>query len=204
MAKEMPGRLVALSASAVAVIYLAGLASTQSTADGVSVASAGAGAAIVATPDVALTSTAVAPTSTAILAAAAAPTATASISSTAVRTTAASPTTATSSTTVATAAPATTGTYANGTYSGAGTSRFGNVNVSVTIAGGKIANVQITSVTTKYPASRIASLPGLAVQSQTANVNAVTGATSSSQAFKQAAQQALTQALAANSTTAVG
>ncbi len=65
---------------------------------------------------------------------------------------------------------------------------------------------QITSVTTKYPASRIASLPGQVVQNQTANVNLVTGATSSSQAFKQAVQQALAQAqaLAASSTAAAG
>jgi uncharacterized protein with FMN-binding domain len=34
------------------------------------------------------------------------------------------------------------------------------------------------------------------MQSQTANVNVVTGATSSSQAFKQAVQQALAKALA--------
>jgi uncharacterized protein with FMN-binding domain len=38
------------------------------------------------------------------------------------------------------------------------------------------------------------------VQTQTANVNVVSGATYSSQAFKQAVQQALAQALAANST----
>jgi len=70
------------------------------------------------------------------------------------------------------------------------------VNVSVTIAADRISNVQITSVTTKYPASRIASLPAQVMQSQTASVNVVTGATSSSQAFKQAVQQALAQALA--------
>jgi major membrane immunogen (membrane-anchored lipoprotein) len=40
------------------------------------------------------------------------------------------------------------------------------------------------------------------MQNQTANVNVVTGATYSSQAFKQAVQQALAQALAANSTAA--
>ncbi len=39
---------------------------------------------------------------------------------------------------------------------------------------------------------------------QSANVNTVTGATYSSQAFKQAVQQALTQAAAANSTATTG
>jgi uncharacterized protein with FMN-binding domain len=138
MAKKMPGRLVALSASAVAVIYLAGLGSTQPIVTGAAVASA-------------------------------APIAVA--------------------TTVAS-----TNAYADGTYSGTGTSRFGNVNVSVNIAGGQISNVQITSVTTSYPASRIASLPGQVVRNQTASVNVVSGATYSSQAFKQAVQQALAQA----------
>jgi len=138
MAKKMPGRLVALSASAVAVIYLAGLGSTQTIAASTAVASA-------------------------------APIA------------------------VATSV-ATTAAYADGTYTGTGTSRFGNVNVAVTIAAGQISNVQITSVTTSYPASRITSLPGQVVKNQTANVNVVSGATYSSQAFKQAVQQALAQA----------
>jgi uncharacterized protein with FMN-binding domain len=159
MAKKMPGRLVALSASAVAVIYLTGLVSTQPAADSVAVASAGSASAVVATPAVSPT---IVPT------------------------------------TVATAIPgAPTGTtYANGTYSGGGTSRFGKVNVSVTIAAGRISNVQITSVTTKYPAARIASLPALVMQGQTANVNVVTGATYSSEAFKQAVQHALALAVA--------
>lgn len=167
MAKKMPGRLVALSASAVAVIYLTGLVSTQPAADSATVAAAGPVSSLVAIASPTLTSTPFVVT--------------------------AAPATATTS---ATATPASKSTYVNGTYSGSGTSRFGNVNVSVTIAADRISNVQITSVTTKYPASRIASLPALVMQSQTANVNVVTGATSSSQAFKQAVQQALAQALA--------
>jgi uncharacterized protein with FMN-binding domain len=70
------------------------------------------------------------------------------------------------------------------------------VTVSDSLSGGKIANVQITSATTKYPVSRIASLPGLVVQGQTASVSSITGATYSSQAFKQAVQLALAQAAA--------
>jgi hypothetical protein len=41
MAKKMPARLVALSASAVAIIYLGGLVSTQPASDNVAVAAAG-------------------------------------------------------------------------------------------------------------------------------------------------------------------
>jgi uncharacterized protein with FMN-binding domain len=69
----------------------------------------------------------------------------------------------------------------------------------VSVAGGKISTVQITKVTTSYPVSRIASLPAQVTQNQTASINSITGATYSSQAFKQAVQQALTQAQAAMS-----
>ena len=51
-------------------------------------------------------------------------------------------------------------------------------------------------MTTSYPVSRIASLPSAVVKAQSANVNVISGATYSSQAFKQAVQQALTQASA--------
>jgi uncharacterized protein with FMN-binding domain len=69
--------------------------------------------------------------------------------------------------------------------------------VTVTVQGGRITNVQITAVNTEYPVSRIASLPSMVVKGQTANVNVVSGATYSSQAFKQAVQQALAQAATA-------
>jgi uncharacterized protein with FMN-binding domain len=160
MAKRMPRRLVALSASAVASIYAAGLLSTQSAADVASAAPI--------TPTMSSTGVAASSAATTLPVVGA----------------------------TARAGTASTTTYADGTYSGTGTSRFGNVSVSVTVAGGAMSNVQITRVTTSYPVSRIASLPAQVVQKQTANVNIVTGATYSSQAFEQAVQQALTQALA--------
>jgi len=181
MAKKMPGRLVALSAATVATVYLAGLLSTQPAANSVAAAAAGA-----STPSSSLSSTAADPTGTSIVVVGAS--------------TSAAPTPSSTSAPAATAA--TRSTYASGTYSGTGTSRFGNVTVSATISGGKITNVQITRVTTSFPVSRIASLPAQVIQNQTANVNVVTGATYSSQAFKQAVQQALAQALAANPTAA--
>jgi uncharacterized protein with FMN-binding domain len=167
--KKASGRLVALSASAVATIYLAGLLSTQPAA--VSVAAAAAA------PVTAISSSATGATSPTVVVGASSTPSTASTPS---------------------------GTYADGTYSGTGTSRFGNVSVSVTIAAGNISNVQISGVSTSFPASRIASLPAQVVASQSANVNVVTGATYSSTAFKNAVQQALTQALATNSTTSTG
>jgi uncharacterized protein with FMN-binding domain len=90
-----------------------------------------------------------------------------------------------------------TASYRDGTYAGAGTSRFGNVEVAVTVQGGRIANVALTRVTTKYPASRIAALPGQVVSRQSAQVDNVSGATASAQAFRTAVQQALGKAVAA-------
>jgi uncharacterized protein with FMN-binding domain len=86
--------------------------------------------------------------------------------------------------------------YRDGTYSGTGTSRRGNVTVSLTVAGGKISNVSITSVTTQYPVSRIAALPGQVVSRQSGQVDNVSGATYSAQAFRIAVQAALAAASA--------
>jgi uncharacterized protein with FMN-binding domain len=168
MARKMPARLVALSASAVAAIYVAGLVSTQ-------------------------------PAAATVAAAAAAPLAGASNTASNTATTPAVVVGASATSTSTSASPAAA--YADGAYSGTGTSRFGNVSVSVTISGGKLTNVQITKVTTSFPESRIASLPAAVVASQSANVNVVSGATYSSQAFKQAVQQALAQAAATTTTT---
>jgi uncharacterized protein with FMN-binding domain len=176
MPKKLPGRLVALSASAVATIYAVGVLSTHSAAESLAMA-----ADSIATPDDALSVIAANPTSTPDVVVGASATATA---------------TPTSSTATSTAS------YADGTYSGTATSRFGSVTVAVTTAGGAITNVQITKVSTTFPVSQIASLPAHVVQNQSDDVNAVTGATYSSQAFKQAVQQALDQALAANAATA--
>ena len=86
--------------------------------------------------------------------------------------------------------------YRDGTYSGTGTSRRGNVTVSVTVTSGKISNVSITSVTTQYPVSRIAALPGQVVSRQSGQVDNVSGATYSAQAFRIAVQAALAAASA--------
>src|ERR1051326_5319676 len=84
--------------------------------------------------------------------------------------------------------------YTNGTYPGTGTSRRGNVSVSVTIANGRITAVDLTRVATEYPASAIASLPAQVVAKQSAQLNGTSGATYSAQAFRGAVQAALQQA----------
>src|SRR6516165_10059325 len=87
--------------------------------------------------------------------------------------------------------------YKDGTYTGTGTSRRGDVTVSVTISGGRITAVNLTRVATEYPASAISSLPAQVVAKQSAQVNGVSGATYSAQAFRGAVQAALQQATAA-------
>jgi uncharacterized protein with FMN-binding domain len=115
--------------------------------------------------------------------------------------------TGSSTTPAATAAPTATATtamatapnvspYADGTYAGTGTSRRGNVSVSVTVASGKISNVTLTGVTTEYPVARIAGLPAQVVSRQSAQVDSVSGATYSAQAFRLAVQAALARASA--------
>lgn len=91
--------------------------------------------------------------------------------------------------------------YKDGEYTGAVTDAFyGNVQVKAVVKNGKIADVQFLS----YPNDRRNSIeinsqamPLLtqeAVQSQNANVDIVTGATATSQAFVQSLQSALDQA----------
>jgi uncharacterized protein with FMN-binding domain len=84
--------------------------------------------------------------------------------------------------------------YRDGVYTGSGHSRAGGIDVVVTVQRGKIATVQITHATTYFPAARIARLPGVAVERQTAQVDFVSGATESSRAFRDALTQALGQA----------
>jgi uncharacterized protein with FMN-binding domain len=161
--------LVALSASAVAAIYLAGYTRTQP-----------ADAIIDATP-------------TLIALATATPLPTASPVISRPRTAPTAPTVLTVPT--ATQAPsASTAAYKDGTYSGQGQSRRGNVWVSVTIQGGHIDAVSITRSTLQYPVRDIAGLPGQVVQRQSGQVDIVSGATYSSQAFRSAVSQALSQA----------
>ncbi len=97
-----------------------------------------------------------------------------------------------------TPAPATTTatTLKDGTFSGQGTSRRGNVWVDVTVQNGRIVNVTISRSTLQYPVRDIAGLPAEVVSRQTANVDIVSGATYSSQAFRAAVTQALNQAKA--------
>ena len=67
---------------------------------------------------------------------------------------------------------------------------------SLSIQGGRIANVNITSATTQYPTRWISGLPGEVVSRQSPQIDIVSGATYSSLAFRGAVQQALQRAQA--------
>lgn len=84
--------------------------------------------------------------------------------------------------------------YNDGTYTGWGTSRHGDIQAQVEIANGKIASARIISCLTRYSCSWIEALPGQVVSRQSANVDYVSGATQSTDAFYYAIVQALGKA----------
>jgi uncharacterized protein with FMN-binding domain len=84
--------------------------------------------------------------------------------------------------------------FKDGTYTGQGSSRRGDVWVTVQIQSGRIANVTITRSTLQYPLRDIANLPSQVVLRQTALVDVVSRATYSSMAFRGAVSQALASA----------
>ena len=99
------------------------------------------------------------------------------------------------------AVPAQTGQYKNGTYTGSPASAYyGTVQVQAVIQGGKLAAVNFL----QYPSDRRTSqyingsampvLQSEAIQAQSSNVSAVSGATDTSGAFQQSLSSALAQA----------
>ncbi len=100
-----------------------------------------------------------------------------------------------------TAATTTSTTYKDGTYTGAVADAFyGNLQVSATIAGGKLTDITFLqqpntpqeSVEVNAKSSPI--LKSEAIAAQSAKVDIVSGATQSSEAFQQSLASALTQA----------
>jgi uncharacterized protein with FMN-binding domain len=102
---------------------------------------------------------------------------------------------------IASASTAAQGGFRDGTYTGAAANAYyGNVQVQVTVAGGKITGVTFLD----YPQDRGTSrsinsyaMPQLsqeAIQAQSANVSGVSGASDTSAAFRQSLSSALSQA----------
>jgi uncharacterized protein with FMN-binding domain len=82
----------------------------------------------------------------------------------------------------------------DGTFSGWGTSRHGDIEAAVQIKDGHIASAFIVQCLTRYSCSWISMLPGQVVTRQSAEVDYVSGATQSSNAFYFAIVEALSKA----------
>ncbi|MGV3465140.1 MAG: FMN-binding protein [Heyndrickxia sp.] len=84
--------------------------------------------------------------------------------------------------------------YKDGSFQGAGMNRRGMIEVTVTIKKDKITDVEISNFGMHYSESDIVDLPKEVLQYQSSQVNNVSGATYSTQAFEDAVQDALSKA----------
>jgi uncharacterized protein with FMN-binding domain len=92
---------------------------------------------------------------------------------------------------VATATPET---WRDGKYTGWGYSPHGNIEATVTIEGGRIASAIISQCRTRYSCAVIDTLPPQVAQRQSPDVDYVSGATQSADAFYEAIVAALNKA----------
>jgi len=84
--------------------------------------------------------------------------------------------------------------WKDGTYTGWGYSRHGDIEASVVIEAGRIASATISQCRTRYSCSVIGRLPPQVAQRQSPNVDYVSGATQSADAFYGAVVEALNKA----------
>jgi uncharacterized protein with FMN-binding domain len=84
--------------------------------------------------------------------------------------------------------------WKDGTYTGWGYSRHGDIEAAVVIEGGRIASATISQCRTRYSCSVIDGLPPEVAQRQSPDVDYVSGATQSADAFYGAVVAALTKA----------
>jgi uncharacterized protein with FMN-binding domain len=82
----------------------------------------------------------------------------------------------------------------DGTYLRWGSCRHGDIQAQVVVAAGRIASASINQCWTRYPCSWISMLPGQVVARQSQNVDYVSGATESTNAFYDAIVEALAKA----------
>ena len=89
------------------------------------------------------------------------------------------------------ARPTHRGLYRDGTYAAWGDSPHGRIFATVVIWRGRIASAELTTCRMRYPCSMVASLPSQVVARQSAEVDVVSGATQSAEAFSIAVDRAL-------------
>jgi uncharacterized protein with FMN-binding domain len=82
----------------------------------------------------------------------------------------------------------------NGTYTGWGSSRHGDIQAAVVIESGRIASATIAQCLTRYSCDVIEKLPPQVAQRQSPEVDYVSGATQSTNAFYYAVVDALNKA----------
>lgn len=92
------------------------------------------------------------------------------------------------------AAPAAPKNWNDGKYKGWGYSRHGDIEAEITIQGGRIASAVISQCRTRYPCAVIDILPPQVAQRQSPDVDYVSGATQSADAFYEAVVAALNKA----------
>jgi uncharacterized protein with FMN-binding domain len=84
--------------------------------------------------------------------------------------------------------------WKDGTYTGWGYSRHGNIEAAVVIEGGRIASATISQCRTRYSCDVIDKLIPQVAQRQSPDVDYVSGATQSADAFYGAVVEALSKA----------
>ena len=86
------------------------------------------------------------------------------------------------------------GMYKDGTFSGRGHSRHGDIEAAITIEDGRIVYAAITVCATRYPCDMIDKLPAQVIARQSPEVDFIAGATDSTNAFYYAIVAALERA----------
>lgn len=86
--------------------------------------------------------------------------------------------------------------YRDGTYTGRGSSRHGDIEATVLIKGGRIVSAAVTQCRTRYSCSEVDALRAEVIARQGPPVDHISGATDSSTAYRGAITQALSQAAA--------
>jgi uncharacterized protein with FMN-binding domain len=84
--------------------------------------------------------------------------------------------------------------YRDGSFSGRGHSRHGDIEAAITIEDGRITYAAITVCATRYPCNMIDKLPAQVIARQSPEVDFIAGATDSTNAFYYAIVAALDRA----------